>query len=63
MFDPAIYQIFISNRSRTQRTGFAVRKSIAVVRNSDFSALIYPEDGTLESNLSDHYPTTTQLLW
>ncbi len=39
VFDPAIYQIFISNRSHTQRTGFAVRKSIAAVQNSDLSAL------------------------
>ena len=37
--DPANYQIFISDRSHTQRTGFAVRKSIAEVQNSAFSAL------------------------
>jgi hypothetical protein len=39
VFDPAVYQILISNRSHTQRTGFAVRKSIATVQNPDFSTL------------------------
>ncbi len=36
VFDPAIYQIFISSRSHTQRTGFAVRKSIATVSPSSW---------------------------
>jgi endonuclease/exonuclease/phosphatase family metal-dependent hydrolase len=36
VFDPAVYQIFISNRSHTQRTGFAVRKSIAAVSRSNW---------------------------
>lgn len=39
VFDPAIYQIFMSNRNHTQRTSFAVRRSVAVVQNPDLSAL------------------------
>jgi hypothetical protein len=31
VLDPAIYQIFISSRNHTQRTGFAVRNNIGNV--------------------------------
>ena len=36
VFDPAIYQIFISSRNHTRRTGFAVRNSVAAVSLSNW---------------------------
>ena len=39
VFDPAKYQIFVESRNSTQRTGFAVRRGVSVVRNPDFDAL------------------------
>ena len=39
VFDPSKYQIFVETRNGTQRTGFAVRRGIAVTRNPDFDAL------------------------
>ena len=39
VFDPAGYDFFVSDRNHVQRTGFAVRKSISVMRHPDLAAL------------------------
>ena len=39
VFDAALYQFFLSERSHVQRTAFAVRRSIAVRRHADLQAL------------------------
>jgi endonuclease/exonuclease/phosphatase family metal-dependent hydrolase len=39
IFDPAEYRILVSERNHTQRTGFAVRRTLAVTRNPDLTAL------------------------
>lgn len=39
VFDPARHDFFVSDRNHTQRTGFAVRKSIVAIRYPDLVAL------------------------
>ena len=39
VFDPARYRFFVSDRSHSQRTAFAVRRTIAVTRHPDLQAL------------------------
>ncbi len=39
VFNPAVYQLFISDRDAQMRTGFAVRQGLSVTRNADLSEL------------------------
>ena len=39
VFDPDVYQFFFSSRNHTQRTGFAVRKSLPARQLPDVTAL------------------------
>lgn len=39
IFDPSRYELFVADQNDPQRTGFAVRKGVSVVRQPDYAAL------------------------